>query len=72
MHAAHIREWFHHSHPDDANRSPGRVRQLLHDSRFWSVVLLVTLFVLLLVIGFVEGRLNADVLPDSPYFPYAF
>ena len=78
MYSLHMKSWFDHFYPMYGFME--RVDRLVHDRRFWGVLLLVA-FIAALIVSFVwvaslGAEENVEVFPlwpfDSPYPPYTY
>lgn len=70
MHKIHISHW----HGPDWHTLKMRLRELVHDPRFWAGVLVAGVLLLALIVGFLiepgqTGRLEPFGYPLYPYLP---
>ena len=71
-----IKTWFHeHAHMPGQGHAALRISHVLHDSRFWVLLIagvVIALFIILAIFAGGTGRGNDLPLPQNPMFPYIY
>ena len=69
MHPAPIRKWFGHSEHNVAVR----FEHMVHDERFWPIVVTIALLAILVGIAIWAGLTGGGELRQpGPYYPYTY
>ena len=71
MHPAPIRRWFEHFH--GGHNVAVRLEHMVHDERFWPIVVTIVLLAILIGVAIWAGLSGGgEYRQPGPYYPYTY
>lgn len=75
MYSVPIKKWVHHIHMPDRHNLALQMSHLVHDERFWPIVVAIALmaaFIAIAVWAGLTGESTGEEMPTRPFRPYGF
>ena len=73
MYTLSMKKWFHRRQEPKTQAMRARLSHIVHDERFWPVVVAVAVLLVLVIFGIlagIYGEPQSEMTPRSPFPPY--